>query len=65
MRSDLAIPMFGLLASAAASLNKPLIQPAIPSLDGGLFNNLKPTHSTHDQWGWGCMYTICGDILPL
>lgn len=43
-----------LLVSVTARLDKPLIKPEIPPLDGGLFKNLKPTHSTHDQWEWGC-----------
>ncbi len=42
-------------ALAHGRLDKPLIKPEIPSLDSGLFKNLKPTQSTHDQWEWGCM----------
>lgn len=44
-----------IVAQAAARLDKPLIKPEIPSLDGGLFKNLKLTQSTKDQWEWGCM----------
>lgn len=48
----------GLMSLAAARLDKPTIKPEIPGLDGGLFKNLKPTHSTKDQWEWGCKYHL-------
>lgn len=51
----IGIAALNFAAVAQARLDKPLIKPEIPSLDGGLFKNLKPTQSTHDQWEWGCM----------
>ncbi|KAH9885521.1 hypothetical protein F4778DRAFT_505771 [Xylariomycetidae sp. FL2044] len=44
-----------------AALDKPLIQPEIPPLDGGLWANLAPTQSTHDQWEWGWSLLRCQD----
>lgn len=52
--SALSLAGLSLVAGALARLDKPLIKPEIPSLDAGLFKNLKPTQSTHDQWEWGC-----------
>ncbi|KAK5999218.1 Conidiation-specific protein 13 [Cladobotryum mycophilum] len=50
-----------LVGESAAALNKPLINPPIPSMDNGLFQYLKPTHSTHDAWEWGWIPDICRD----
>lgn len=59
--STLAFAGAALVAPALARLDKPLISPAIPPLDDGLFKNLKPTQSTHDQWEWGWIPDRCRD----
>jgi len=43
-------------------LTKPLINPPFPSLDGRLWDVLKPTQSTHDQWGAGWIPQGCKTI---
>lgn len=59
--STLAFAGAALVGPALARLDKPLISPPIPSLDDGLFKNLKPTQSTHDQWEWGWIPDRCRD----
>lgn len=48
------IAVVGLITGVNGKLDKPLIKPAIPSLDAGLFKNLKTTQWTKSQWEWGC-----------
>ena len=45
----------------AQRLTKPLISPAFDfsRIDQGLLNNLRPTWSTHDQWGAGWIPQAC------
>jgi len=57
----LAIMAFGQFA--AAQINKPLIDPPMPSLDQGLLDNLKPTQFTHDQWGPGWIPQDCKTMV--
>jgi len=42
-------------SSMAQKLTKPIINPQFPSLNQGLWDNLKPTmNSQVTNWGWGC-----------
>lgn len=56
-----------LVPLAAARLDKPVIQPNFPgggldSLSQDLLNNLKPTHSTNDDWGSDYLPADCKNI---
>lgn len=56
VKATCAIGIAGLAVGVQSRLDKPLIKPEIPSLDAGLFKNLKATQATHDQWEWGCKW---------
>lgn len=56
------LPLAALLVSVTAKLDKPLINPRFNGLDGRLWDVLKPTPSTHDQWGPGWIPQACRDI---
>jgi hypothetical protein len=45
------------------TLTKPLIQPPLPGLDQGLWDNLVATQSSHDQWDWGCKHLLLKYVL--
>ncbi|KAF8428524.1 hypothetical protein EV426DRAFT_543398 [Tirmania nivea] len=57
------LAIFALGHFVAALIDKPLISPPMPSLDQGLLNNLKPTHSTHSQWKWGWIPQDCKTMV--
>lgn len=51
-----------LVSGVLANLSKPPLQDNLSYLESGLFKNLKPTHSTHDQWGAGWIPQDCKTI---
>ncbi|KAK5994164.1 Conidiation-specific protein 13 [Cladobotryum mycophilum] len=57
-----ALASASLLAQVSARLDKPLIQPPIPGLDNGLFQNLPARGSTKSQWQYGLIPDRCRDV---
>lgn len=57
------LTLFVLGHFASAQINKPLISPPMPSLDQGLLNNLTPTQSTSEKWGWGWIPKDCKTMV--
>lgn len=55
------IPALAAFHLVHANLDKPIINPAIPALDQGLLDHLKPTHSSHSEWGAGWIPQGCYD----